>query len=70
MGADKIQYLDEGYRILRHNGEFVISESSSMLDSVKAKLADLGCMIVKEENAVHEETDEQDRWFLLVAIKR
>lgn len=70
MGADKLKYLDEGYRILRHNGEFVISESSGMLDTVKTKLADLACMVVKEENTVNEETEEQDRWFLLVAIKR
>jgi superfamily II DNA or RNA helicase len=70
MGADKLKYLDEGYRILRHNGEFVISESSGMLDAVKAKLAELGCMVVKDENTVNEDTDEQYRWFLLVAIKR
>ena len=64
MGSDKIDYLDEGYRILRYNGEFVIADHIDIFDDVKEKLVGLGCNIVREENDSNE-----SKWFLLIAQK-
>jgi ribosomal RNA-processing protein 8 len=64
MGSDKIDYLDEGYRILRYNGEFVIADHIDIFDDVKEKLVGLGCNIIKEENDSNE-----SKWFLLIAQK-
>jgi ubiquinone/menaquinone biosynthesis C-methylase UbiE len=38
MGTDKMEYLREGYRLLRYRGEMIISDNVSMLEDVKAKL--------------------------------
>jgi len=39
----------EGYKILRYNGEFLISDHIIIIfDDVKEKLAGLGCNIVRE----------------------
>jgi len=64
MGSDKIDYLDEGYRILRYNGEFVISDHIDIFDDVKEKLVGLGCNIIREEHDSNE-----SKWFLLIAQK-
>ena len=64
MGSDKIDYLDEGYRILRYNGEFVIADHIDIFDDVKEKLVGLGCNIVREEHDSNE-----SKWFLLIAQK-
>ena len=64
MGSDKIDYLDEGYRILRYNGEFVIADHIDIFDDVKEKLVGLGCNIVREEIDSNE-----SKWFLLIAQK-
>jgi superfamily II DNA or RNA helicase len=64
MGSDKIDYLDEGYRILRYNGEFVIADHIHIFDKVKEKLVELGCNIIKEEHDSNE-----SKWFLLIAQK-
>ena len=64
MGSDKIDYLDEGYRILRYNGEFVIADHIYIFDKVKEKLVELGCNIIREEHDSNE-----SKWFLLIAQK-
>jgi hypothetical protein len=64
MGSDKIDYLDEGYRILRYNGEFVIADHIDIFNDVKEKLVGLGCNIVREEIDSNE-----SKWFLLIAQK-
>jgi superfamily II DNA or RNA helicase len=64
MGSDKINYLDEGYRILRYNGEFVIADHIDIFNDVKEKLVGLGCNIIKEEQDSNE-----SKWFLLIAQK-
>ena len=62
MGTDKLEYLNEGYRLLRYNGEMIISESVEMLDEIKSKLLEIGMKI--------EEIETSDsRWFLLCARK-
>jgi hypothetical protein len=62
MGTDKLQYLNEGYRLLRYNGEMIISESVEMLDEIKSKIIEIGMKI--------EEIETSDsRWFLLCARK-
>lgn len=76
MGSDWRDYLTEGHRILRYNGEFIISEHIKMLDDVRAELGRLGCKIESEAadagaGAV-EASDADDKvakWFVLVARK-
>jgi len=54
----------EGYRILRYNGEFFITDHIIIFDDIKKKLAGLGCNIVREEIDSNE-----SKWFLLIAQK-
>ena len=62
MGTDKMEYLREGYRMLRYNGEMIICDSVSMIDDVKSTLLQIG---MKVEELEHN----QSRWFLLCAKK-
>jgi ubiquinone/menaquinone biosynthesis C-methylase UbiE len=62
MGTDKMEYLLEGYRLLRYGGEMIISDSVSMLEDVKAKVQEIG---MKVEILEHDDS----RWFLLCARK-
>jgi hypothetical protein len=49
MGSDWRDYLTEGHRMLRYNGEFIISEHIKMLDDVRAELGRLGCKVESED---------------------
>jgi len=79
MGSDWSEYLTEGYRMLRYNGEFIISEHIRMLDKVRAELERLGCKVesvnadagdVAGAAAEEEDSDEKiAKWFVLVARK-
>ena len=77
MGSDWPTYIAEGYRMLRYNGEFVISEHIKMLDDVRAELGRLGCKVesVNADAAVMSDDYESDdkvnvpKWFVLVARK-
>jgi superfamily II DNA or RNA helicase len=62
MGTDKMEYLREGYRMLRYNGEMIICDSVSILDDVQDKLQEIG---MKVEELEHNDS----RWFLLCARK-
>jgi hypothetical protein len=57
-----MDYLREGYRMLRYNGEMIICDSVSMIDEVQDKLQEIG---MKVEELEHNES----RWFLLCARK-
>jgi hypothetical protein len=54
----------EGYKILRYNGEFLISDHIIIFDDVKEKLAGLGCNIVRKEIDSNE-----SKCYLLIAQK-
>jgi hypothetical protein len=75
MGSDWRDYLTEGHRILRYNGEFIISEHIKMLDDVRAELGRLGCKIESEAADAGEAVEASDaddkvaKWFVLVARK-
>jgi len=79
MGSDWRNYLTEGHRMLRYNGEFIISEHIKMLDDVRAELGRLGCKVESEDadadTSVAEAADASDaddkvaKWFVLVARK-
>ena len=75
MGSDWRDYLTEGHRMLRYNGEFIISEHIKMLDDVRAELDRLGCKVESaiafEEAEVEsqEDDDKVAKWFVLVARK-
>ncbi len=78
MGSDWRDYLTEGHRILRYNGEFIISEHIKMLHDVRAELDHLGCKIeseVADDTGAGEAVEASDaddkvaKWFVLVARK-
>lgn len=76
MGSDWREYLTEGHRMLRYNGEFVISEHIKMLDGVRVELGRLGCKVEMEtsdaadaSNEVEAGDDKVAKWFVLVARK-
>lgn len=75
MGSDWRDYLTEGHRMLRYNGEFIISEHIKLLDDVRAELGRLGCKVESvnaDADAAAEAEDADDKvakWFVLVARK-
>jgi superfamily II DNA or RNA helicase len=78
MGSDWPNYLTEGHRMLRYNGEFIISEHIKMLDDVRAELGRLGCKVesvdadasAKDADASDDEAnDKVAKWFVLIARK-
>jgi hypothetical protein len=76
MGSDWRDYLTEGHRMLRYNGEFIISEHVKMLDDVRAELGRLGCKVESENvdasatsDDLSEDKDMVPKWFVLVARK-
>lgn len=76
MGSDWRNYLTEGHRMLRYNGEFIISEHIKLLDDVRAELGRLGCKVESvnadagEAAAEAEDADDKvAKWFVLVARK-
>jgi hypothetical protein len=64
MGSNWKDYLIEGKRVLRYNGEMIISESVERFDIIREYLAELEMKII---NADHNETK---RWFYINAIKQ
>ena len=65
MGSNWKDYLVEGKRILRYNGEMIISESIERFDIVKEYLeTDL------EMNIINADYNESQRWFYINAIKQ
>jgi superfamily II DNA or RNA helicase len=75
MGSDWRDYLTEGHRMLRYNGEFIISEHVKMLDDVRSELDRLGCKVesVNADTMVNDDCDCNEdnvpKWFVLVARK-
>jgi superfamily II DNA or RNA helicase len=83
MGSDWRTYIAEGHRMLRYNGEFIISEHIKMLDDVRAELGRLGCKVesvdadasATDADTVMSDDYESDdkvnvpKWFVLVARK-
>jgi hypothetical protein len=71
MGSDWRNYLTEGHRMLRYNGEFIISEHIKMLDDVRVELGRLGCKVesINADADAAEADDKVAKWFVLVARK-
>lgn len=63
MGHDHHEYLKEGVRLLRFNGEIIISCSNKHHDMVIQQLHEYSLEIVKDEY------QEDHRWFLTIARK-
>ena len=49
MGSNWKEYIDEGLRILRYNGEMIISESVERYELIKSYINELGCHIMKDD---------------------
>jgi len=63
VGSNWLKYLDEGQRVLRCNGEMIISDSIEKFDIVKEYLAILEMKIINTDH------DENKIWFYINAIK-
>jgi hypothetical protein len=59
MGSNWKEYLNEGFRVLRFNGEMIISESGERYSMIKAHIEGLGYRI-----KIDKYTDT-NRWFYL-----
>ena len=59
MGYNWKDYINEAFRVLRYNGEIIISESSDRYDLIKKYINELGYHIKKEE------FEKTNRWFYL-----
>jgi hypothetical protein len=64
MGSNWKDYLVEGKRVLKYNGEMIISESVERFDVIKEYLAELEMKIINVEH------DKTKRWFYINAIKQ
>lgn len=64
MGSNWKDYLVEGKRVLRYNGEMIISESVERFDVIREYLAELEMKIINVEH------DKTKRWFYINAIKQ
>jgi superfamily II DNA or RNA helicase len=64
MGNNWKGYLDEGKKILRYNGEIIISESSERYENIKNYLTELDMKIINEDY------DKNKRWFYINVIKQ
>jgi hypothetical protein len=64
MGSNWKDYLIEGKRVLRYNGEMIISESVERFDIIREYLAEL------EMKIINTEYNETKRWFYINAIKQ
>jgi len=62
MGSNWKEYLDEGFRVLRYNGEMIISESIDRYDLIKKYIDKLGYHIKLSNN------EKTNRWFYLHVI--
>ena len=62
MGSNWKEYIDESLRVLRYNGEIIISESIERYDLIRSYIDKLGCHVKKSKNK------ETDRWFYLHII--
>ena len=59
MGSNWQSYLEEAMRVLRHNGEIIISESIERYETIKKYVNDKG-LVIKFDDYI-----ENNRWFYL-----
>jgi len=59
MGSNWKKYIDEAVRVLRYNGEMIVSESVERYEKIKEYINKLG-LHIKQDNYV-----ETNRWFYL-----
>ena len=63
MGSNWKEYIREAKRVLRYNGEMIISESVNRYDVIKAYIEEEGLHIKKSEN-----NGGEDRWFYMYIL--
>jgi superfamily II DNA or RNA helicase len=64
MGSNWKKYMDESKKVLRYNGEMIISESGERYKIIKEYLTVIDMKIIKNEY------DDKKRWFYINAIKQ
>ena len=64
MGSNWSEYLDEGKRVLRYNGEMILSDSVDRYEIIKNYLIEIDMKIIKEDYC------ETKRWFYINVIKQ
>ncbi len=57
MGSNWKDYINEGFRVLRYNGEMIISESIERYDIIKSYIEELKYCVIKSDYM------EKNRWF-------
>ena len=62
MGSNWKAYINEAIRVLRYNGEIIISESTERYDIIKTFINELGYLIIVDNH------DKTNRWFYLHVI--
>jgi hypothetical protein len=65
LGSNWKEYLTEGKRVIRYNGEMIISESVERYNIVKEYLE-----TELEMNIINADYNESQRWFYINAIKQ
>jgi hypothetical protein len=68
MGSNWREYLIDAQRVLKYNGEMIISESIDRIDDIKAVLNEIGMTIIMENRV--QNGDMFGRWFYIYAIRR
>ena len=63
MGSNWKEYIKEALKVLRHNGEIIISESTDRYEKIKEYLNELGFFIKKDNYK------KDNRWFIINGIK-
>jgi superfamily II DNA or RNA helicase len=62
MGSNWKEYINEGMRVLRYNGEMIISESVERYEIIKSYINEQKYLIIKDDYL------ETNRWFYLYVI--
>jgi hypothetical protein len=62
MGSNWKEYIKEAKRVLRYNGEMIISESVNRFDTIKEYIDE------EELHIKYVENNENNRWFYMYVI--
>ena len=73
IGTNYEYYIDEAYRVLRYNGELIISDSIERYDTIKSYLINMLEMYIINDDVNETNDDDDDEtklWFVIHAIKQ
>ena len=62
MGSNWKEYINEAIRVLKYNGEIIISESIERYETIKAYIDEKNLLIKRVEN------EKSNRWFYMYIL--